>query len=94
MGLNPTRDEGHLGIVLADVGGLMKVSVLLSLADHRVVCMDINVSISRSEATSHEVWDFKHADWDGLKLAIKHCCWCKFLVQSNFDMSVEEFCDH
>ena len=55
VGLNPTRDEGQLGIVLADVGGLMKVSVLLSLADHRVVCMGINVDISRFEATSLEV---------------------------------------
>ena len=55
MGLNPTRDEGQLGIGLADVGGLMKVSVLLSLADHRVVCMGINVDISRFEATSLEV---------------------------------------
>ena len=91
---DPTRGEYLLDIVLADFGELMQVSVLPSLADHRVVCMDINVNISRSEATSREVLDFKHADWDGLKLAIKTCSWCNFLVQSNFDRSVDEFCNH
>ena len=55
MGLDPTRDEGQLGIVLADVGGPMEVSVLRSLADHRGVCMGITVDISRFEATALEV---------------------------------------
>ena len=59
---DPTRGEDLLDIVFADVGELMKVSVLPSLADHLHGCMDINVIISKSEAASLEISNFKHAD--------------------------------
>ena len=49
---DPARGEYLLDIVLADFGELIQVSVLPSLVDHRVVCMAINVNISRSEAPS------------------------------------------
>ena len=45
---DPTRGDYLLDIVLADVGDMVKVSVLPSLADHRVVSMDINVNIEKT----------------------------------------------
>ena len=71
--------------VLADVEDMLKVSVLPSLADHRVVCMDINIVIARTTNASREVWDIRHADWDALKSAIKANRWGDCLRKSSFD---------
>ena len=91
---DPTRGEYLLDIVLLDVGDMTKVSVLPSLADHRVVRMDMNIVIARTTNASREVWDIRHADWDGLKSAITLSRWGDFLCESSFDSSVDGFCNH
>ncbi len=91
---DPTRGDYLLDIVLADVGDLLKVTVLPSLADHRVVSMDIYVFVTRSEESSREVWDFKNANWDGLRHALKNRRWIDFLDDSRFDDGVDDFCDN
>ena len=75
---DPTRGEYLLDIVHFDVGDMRGVSMFLSLADHRVVCMDINIVIARTTNASREVWDIRHADWDGLKSAITSSRWGDF----------------
>ena len=91
---DPTRGNYLLDIVLADVGEMLKVSVLSSLADHRVVCMDMNVVIARTCGISREVWNLQRADWNGLKFALKQCQCGSFLKESHVDESVDKFCNH
>ena len=40
------------------------------------------------------MWDFRRADWDRLKVAIKECRWGEMLNEAQFDESVEKFCNH
>ena len=90
----PTRGEYLLDLVLTDVGDMTKISVLPNLADHCVVCIDMSVVIWRTEGTLRDVWDFRRADWDRLKVAIKECRWGEMLNEAHFDESVEKFCNH
>ena len=52
---DPTRCNYQLDVVLADAMEMLKVSALPSLTDHRVVCMDFNVVITRTDGISREV---------------------------------------
>ena len=90
----PTRGECPLDLVLTDVGDMTKISVLSNLADHCVVCINMNVVIGRTEGTLRDVWDFRRADWDRLKVTIKECRWGEMLNGAHFDESVEKFCNH
>ena len=65
----PTRREYLLDLVLTDVGDMTKISVLPNL------CIDMSVVIGRTAGTLRDVWDFRRADWDRLKVAIKECRW-------------------
>ena len=90
----PTRGEYLLDLVLTDVGDMTKISVLPNLADHCVVCIDMTVVIGRPGGTLRDVWDFRRADWDRLKVAIKECRWGEMLNEAHFDESVDKFCNH
>ena len=67
-----------LDLVLADVNDMMKIYVLPNLADHCVVCIDLNVVIGTTATILRDVSDFLGADWDGSKAVLKECCWGEF----------------
>ena len=70
-----------LDLVLTDVNDMMQITALPDLADHCVVCIDMSVDIGRTEISLRDVWDFRRADWDGLKVALKECRWESFWMK-------------
>ena len=88
----PTRGDYLLDIVLSDAGDLVKANVLPSIADHRVVSIDIDVVVARTSQSSREVWDFHKAEWDALRHVLRNCQWSTFLCEDSFDMSINAFC--
>ena len=74
----PTRGEYLLDLILTDSPSLCKVDVLPEISDHRVVCLDIQVTVSYAEPVSRAVWDMKEANWDGLRRDISMRNWKYF----------------
>ena len=93
----PTRGDNLLDLVLTDASGLLKVQVLPEIADHRVVCVDLEVAVARTQPVPRLVWDFQRANWGGLKRMLKHTDWHCFLDQRGViyspDESVQNLCD-
>ena len=91
----PTRGDNLLDLVLTDVSALLKVQVLPELSDHRIVSIDLEVVVARSQAYSREVWDFKRAQWDSLRSALTAADWHSLLhlhgAKQSPDESVQRF---
>ena len=89
----PTRGEYLLDLILTDSPSLCKVDVLPEISDHRVVCLDIEVTVSYAEPVSRAVWDMKEANWDGLRRDISTRNWKDCFDDRDPDGSVQRFCD-
>ena len=90
----PTRGQYLLDLVLTDVPELVTVTVLPELSDHRIVCIDLAVHVPTYAEIPREVWDFKYADWIGLKQAMASTKWRLFLEDDKPDESAAAFCSH
>ena len=90
----PTRGQYLLDLVLTDVPELVTVTVLPELSDHRIVCIDLAVHVPTYAEIPREVWDFKYADWIGLKRAMASTQWRLFLEDDKPDESATAFCSH
>ena len=62
-----TRGPNLLALVLASISGLISVSVHPGIADHKCVMTSIDLPVPHGEVAERFVWDFKHADWIGLR---------------------------
>ena len=89
----PTRGLYLLDLVLADVGELLKVQVLPELADHKVVCIDLDVLVPVCDETTRQVWNFHKADWEALSQELKRTHWEHFLVEADPEGSVQRLCE-
>ena len=52
-----------------------KITVLPSLTDHRAVLCETQLEVATVTEIEREVWDFKKADWQGLKEILKQEDW-------------------
>ena len=89
----PTRGEYLLDLILTDAANLCKVEVLPEISDHRIVCLDIEVTVSYAEQIPRTVWDMKHANWDSLRHDISMQTWKDLFDEMDPDGSVKRFCD-
>ena len=62
----PTRNEYLLDLALCDIGGA-SASVLPSIADHKIVRVELPVSEIREVSVPRAVWQLQAADWKTLE---------------------------
>ena len=84
----PTRGEYLLDLVLTDIPELLSVRVLLEISDHRVVCVDLHVSVPSFASIPRTVWDLKSAKWNELRNALRSTNWRQFFGNNNVDDAV------
>ena len=63
----PTRGKYLLDVVLTDLIDLAKVTVLPEIADHKVVCIDLDLAVQFQTPQTRQGWDFGRADWQALQ---------------------------
>ena len=89
---DPTRGPYLLDLVLSDAQELLTVRVLPEISDHRVVCIDVEVSVPSFDPIPRIVWDFSKADWNNLQRGIEHFQWKDLFNENDPDESVRAFC--
>ena len=80
----PTRGKHLLDLVLTSMPDVSKVKTLGSISDHRAVLCETKAQTSEIINVPREVWNFRDADWDGLRQAFKEEDW-SFLRRTSQD---------
>ncbi len=75
----PTRGEYLLDLVLSNLD--VQTSVLPKVADHSMVVAVLEVPRPSARVIERQVWDFKKADWDGLRSALSETDWHSILCK-------------
>ena len=63
----PTRGKYLLDVVLTDLIDLAKVTMPPEVADHKVVCIDLDLAVQLHTPQTRQGWDFGRADWPALQ---------------------------
>ena len=86
----PTGEAGtYLDLVLANIPSRAAVCDCVFSSDHRALCVTASVRISRhSLPTRSCAFNYKRADWDGLRDALGLCPWAAI-----HDMELDEAVD-
>ena len=85
----PTRGEYLLDLVISDMPNI-DISVLPTLADHKLVLAKIAVHAAASQAIPRHCWMFKQANWNALRCALSRIDW-QFLQVDFLDTAAERF---
>lgn len=70
----PTRGDYLLDLLLTDLEQV-KCKVVQKVADHKALWFSLPLPVPRSVTLSRLVWQFSHADWDGLKCLMAQQDW-------------------
>ena len=89
-----TRGDYLLDLVLSDIPELLSVRVLLEISDHRVVCVDMHVTVPLFASIPRTVWDMKFAKWDELRDALRTTNWRHCFDGDIVDDAVTNFVAH
>ena len=71
----PTRKKNLLDLVLTTMPDICRTTVLASLTDHRAVLCEVQLKAPEIVESTREVWNFRDADWNGLKSALRSQSW-------------------
>ena len=52
-----------------------KATVLASISDHRAVLCEAKLELPQCVEIEREVWNYREADWEGLKNALRATIW-------------------
>ena len=78
----PTRKKNLLDLVLTTMHDIAKVTVLGSISDHRAVLCEAKLELPTCIEIEREVWDYRRADWTGLKEALGAFDWKPLMEES------------
>ena len=70
----PTRGEHLLDLLITDLDET-KCKVIPKIADHSGLLATLPLPVPKSEILTRTVWQFRDADWDGLKGALTEQSW-------------------
>ena len=71
----PTRKENLLDLIVTSMPESSKATVVGSVSDHRAVFCATNIDVPQIVEVEREVWNFRDADWDGLRGALRKRDW-------------------
>ena len=70
----PTREDYLLDLLFSDIDGI-RCKVLPQIADHKSLLLPLPLPVPRVAVQTRLVWQFRHADWDGLRNALALTDW-------------------
>ena len=89
----PTREINLLDLVLIDLDPvIISITVQPMIADHNAIDISFQLSLPPPAHLSRVVWDYEHANWDGLYADMKAISW-NFISELPINMSCEYFTD-
>ena len=62
-------------------------------SDHKVISFDINLKVEKKARIKRRVYNFKKADWQGLKELLSKVPWEAGLLTNDVDTSLSNWCD-
>ena len=87
----PTRKDRLLDLMLTDFRDIIKTSVLPIVSDHNAVLAIINTDVKLTVDPPRVVWDYKFADWSGLRKSVSSYDWGSILGSECPDSMVSSF---
>ena len=92
----PTRANNTLDLVLTNipdkVNNMQGFDDILN-TDHKLISFDLSLEIQKKPKVKRLVYNFKKANWAGLKEQLTHAPWDECFVPSNIDESLSNWCD-
>ena len=89
----PTRKKNLLDLVLTTMPESARVSVLSSISDHRAVLCVASLEVPQCIEVEREVWNYRDANWEGLKKAFQTTDW-KAFEKDSVDFNAEALTNH
>lgn len=83
----PTRGNYLLDLALTDIPEA-KATVLPAIADHRVVQIQLDLTVPKTQAIRRQVWKYAEADWQRLREELEELDW-NFLQNQEPDAGAE-----
>ena len=91
-----TRRDNTLDLILTNipdkVRNLQGFDDILN-TDHKLISFDINFRIGKIPKVKRVVYNFKKANWHGLKQQLTYTSWDECFVPDNIDESLSNWCD-
>ena len=92
----PTRNNNVLDLILTNtpdkVTGVYGFDDILS-TDHKLIKFVLNFKIPKTIVTNRLVYNFKNANWAGLREVLLHTPWDLCFVSNDVDSSWASWCD-
>lgn len=92
----PTRINNTLDLILTNIPD--KVTKLVGFedifnSDHKILSFELVLKIPRNSKVKRSVYNFKKADWSGLKELLSHTPWDMAFVHNDVNESLNLRCD-
>jgi adenylate kinase family enzyme len=92
----PTRNNNTLDLLLTNIP--QKICNVhgfddILKSDHKVISFDINLKVEKKARIKRRVYNFKKADWQGLKELLSKVPWEAGLLTNDVDTSLSNWCD-
>ena len=91
-----TRGDNTLDLILTNIPDKVRnvqgFDDILN-TDHKLLSFDINFRIGKKSKVKRVVYNFKKANWLGLKQQLTHASWDECFVPDNIDESLSNWCD-
>ena len=91
-----TRGDNTLDLILTNtpnkVSNVQGFDDILN-ADHKLVSFNINLKIQKKPKAKRSIYNFKNANWSGLKEMLLYAPWAQCYVPDNIDKSLSNWCD-
>ena len=87
----PTRESYLLDLFLCNISGC-KVTVEAKLSDHHCIFARVPLPIPEEKHTYRQIWKFKAAAWQNMKIELRRIDWTR-LQNSSVDDAVKYFTD-
>ena len=93
---SPTRGDNILDLILTNtpniVSNVQGFDDILD-TDHKLVSFNINLKIQKKPKAKRSIYNFKNANWTGLKEMLLYAPWAQCYVPDNIDKSLSNWCD-
>ena len=87
----PNREKYLLDLVCTDLAGV-KARVVPGVSDHNMIETTVNFRMPETHVVERKVWDYSHADWEGLRANMVDISW-EFENRNDPSAAAQHFTD-
>ena len=90
---NPSHIITWLGSVFNMINSSISATDKRICTDHKLISFELDLKVPKRSKTKRVVYNFKRADWSGLKETLRNTPWDACIVPDDADASLENWYD-